>query len=184
MSDGADHDYGYRGEFGESWMHVLASAAGLTYKPHQPDRDGWDCTLTMKKATKAGYKVDVSASFQVKTFQGDKGKGDSFTFNRMTVAQHNMIASGGHAHDPGYVIVVCVPPLNVPFTEQTGEGLLLKYRAHYYRIDTCERADGHPQSAVSLEIPRRQLVTQHNIRDLVEAEVPIGPRYLEEVPGR
>jgi hypothetical protein len=114
----------HQGKFGEDYVRVLASAAGLVVYKADIDRDGVD--LILRWPDHAFPTIDV----QVKSWSRPRKSAGSWRFDGLTEVQFNKLA-GCNYLIPRYLFLVVVPDDPGQYSEISADGMLLRYQSFY-----------------------------------------------------
>ncbi|RJO74858.1 DUF4365 domain-containing protein [Nocardia panacis] len=154
-----------QGQFGEDYVRVLTSAAGLIWSKDSMDMDGVDLSLKLPGRTARGFspRIDV----QVKTSVRLENRSGRVHFNGLTEPQFNKLA-GPDFTVPRYLFVVSVPRHPVDYTDLYTSGLLLRHIGYYMSLDQLEPIAAPQQDRVkAVHIPASNILTAAKLRALV-----------------
>src|SRR4051794_37355328 len=112
----------HRGKFGEDYIRVLASAAGLTVYKDDIDFDGVDLGIRLPRPGRGWSK---SIEVQVKTTSAPLWKGPELLFDGLNQSQFNRLA-GPDFTVPRYLFVVTVPRDASAYADLFTAGMLLR----------------------------------------------------------
>jgi hypothetical protein len=102
----------YQGKFGQDYVRVLASAAGLTVWTPDLDYDGIDLGIR---------------------WPGRVGSAASPAIDGLNELQFNNLAGQAYT-TPRYLFLVVVPKKNIRYAEISPEGMLLRYQGYYVSL--------------------------------------------------
>ncbi|WP_460497758.1 DUF4365 domain-containing protein [Glycomyces tarimensis] len=172
---GADHLF--EGEFGETYVGILALAARLDVSARKPDRHGID--LHVAGVSTVPFERDISADLQVKTFSKDDGAGDRLVYDGLTVKGYNQLVR--YSATPKYLVVVTIPQVAEPLTELCyPRGVMLRHCAYYQLMNGKPQATGKPDSRARVAIPRNQVLDEHVFRGLLDIDLTADLRTQED----
>lgn len=163
----------HQGLFGETFVEVLASAAGLLATRPRLDVTGEDFTIC-HKGTHGGRrhpKIDV----QVKSWQkseADASWREGGWKYRMKVRQFNELVEDQFTL-PRFLFVVIVPDDSTQYAMSEAGKLVLHHSAYWVSLSHLSTVDPAHQATIALDIPTTNLLTVDSLRELVR---PTGRR--------
>lgn len=155
-----------QGYFGESFVRVLASAAGLIASKEDLDMMGVDFTFGYpgSRGTTRFPKIEA----QVKSWSRATGSKDAWHYP-MKATHYNDLA--GVCSLPRYLFLVVVPSDVERFTEADDEALRLRHCGYWVSLADRSPIDPGQQKTVTVQVPKRNVLTVPALRALV-APVP------------
>jgi len=121
----------HQGTFGEDYVRVLASAAGLVVQTNYPDADGID--LGLKFPGHVGPVASPAIEVQIKSWSTPRAVGGMWSYDRLTEAQFNKLAGDDYLV-PRFLFVVLVPPNPDQYADFWTEGVLLRHLCYYHSL--------------------------------------------------
>ena len=157
----------HRGKFGEDYVRVLASAAGLLWSKDDVDQDGVDLSI---KLPEGGSRYSPRIEVQVKTTSRPVYRGGELVFHGLDQVQFNRLA-GSEFTVPRYLFVVCVPSDAAELVLPHTPGLLLRHLG-YFRSLHDETPFARPNRARSARVlvPVANVLTVRSLAALVRHE--------------
>jgi hypothetical protein len=151
-----------QGYFAESFVRVLASAAGLIASKSDLDMMGVDFTLSLPGArgTQRFPRIDV----QVKSWSRAAGTADALHFP-MKATHYNLLA-GGDWSVPRHLFLVVVPDDVDQYTSADGEALRLRHCGYWASLASQPQVDVQRKS-VTIHVPKRNVLTVRSLRALL-----------------
>jgi hypothetical protein len=121
----------HQGKFGQDYIRVLASAAGLLVYTPDLDYDGID--LGIRWPGRVGWAASPAIDVQVKSWSNPHKSGSDWRFDGLNEVQFNKLA--GQAYTvPRYLFLVVVPKSADTYTEVLTDGMLLRYQGFYVSL--------------------------------------------------
>jgi hypothetical protein len=156
--------FNLQGYFGESFVRVLASAAGLVATQHDVDVTGVDFTFDHpgSRGTTRYPKIEA----QVKSWSRAAGAEDAWHYP-MNVAHFNELADNDY-HIPRYLFLIVVPDDSAAYTHADIDALHLRHCGYWVSLADRSRIDPARQSKVSVHVPRRNILTADVLRALMQ----------------
>ncbi|WP_163511660.1 DUF4365 domain-containing protein [Fodinicola acaciae] len=147
----------HQGLYGESFVRVLASAAGLTVARPDLDVDGTDFTLGYPGAlgTQRHPKIEV----QVKSWARRRARLRDGYWRYHLRARHFNELAGDHFALPRYLIVVIVPDDYREYISVDHDAARLRHAAYWQSLERHDPVTLAPNSRVSVPIPEKNLLT-------------------------
>ncbi len=155
----------HQGQFGEDYVRVLATAAGLTVAKCDLDVDGIDLQLTLPDDV--GSVRSPRIEVQVKTISRLRPVDGVFRFDGLNGRQFNKLA-GPRFMVPRYLFLVTVPPEASRYTDLNHHGLLLRHIGYWASLHSHETVP-EGRARVRVKVPTANVLTVPRLRDLVEA---------------
>ena len=167
--------HNHQGKFGQDYIRVLASAAGLIVWTPDLDRDGVD--LGIRWPGEVGAAAFPAIDAQVKSWSNPRKSGGYWRFGGLDEVQFNQLA-GSACTVPRYLFLVVVPPDAAAYSEILTDGMLLRYQGFYTSLRD-ETPIPHPsrKRRRAVQVPIGNVLTVRSLRallhpDLVLAEGP------------
>ncbi|OLT15198.1 hypothetical protein BJF78_16505 [Pseudonocardia sp. CNS-139] len=155
-----------QGKFGEDYVRVLASAAGLVVSTYSVDVDGVDLGIMVPNAAH-GWSPQIAV--QVKTTSVPTWRGGHLVFDGLNQVQFNKLA-GADFTVPRYLFVVIVPPDADEYTAPISAGMLLRNLGYFVSLhDRGKLAEPDTRRHVRVEVPIANVLTTTAIRRLIES---------------
>lgn len=157
--------YNLQGYFGESFVRVLASAAGLVASKADLDMMGVDFTLSYpgSRGTTRFPMIDV----QVKSWSQTMGTDDAWHYP-MRVSHYNDLAGDGYSI-PRYLFLVLVPGKVNQYTDADVDALRLYHSGYWASLADQAPIDIRQQQSITVHVPKRNLLTVEALRGLIGA---------------
>jgi len=155
----------HQGLFGESFVRVLASAAGLVVARAELDVDGCDFTISHKgiRGATRHPKIDV----QVKSWSHRRSsQRDGHWKYRMQARHFNELAGMDFAL-PRFLVLVIVPDDCADYATTHHDVVELKHAAYWLSLQDRQPVSGAPDSKVPVDVPVGNLLTVDALRTLV-----------------
>jgi hypothetical protein len=121
----------YQGKFGQDYVRVLASAAGLIVWTPDLDYDGID--LGIRWPGRVGRAASPAIDVQVKSWSNPRKSGSCWRFGGLNESQFNNLAGQVYT-TPRYLFLVVVPKNDFRYAEISPEGMLLRYQGYYVSL--------------------------------------------------
>jgi uncharacterized protein DUF4365 len=121
----------HQGKFGEDYVRVLASAAGLIVLKEDLDADGID--LGFRATGKYGKVYSPSIEAQIKTWSAPSVVAGHLNFRGLDEWQFNKLAGPGFTV-PRFLFVICVPPENERYAASTSDGMMLRHLGYFVSL--------------------------------------------------
>lgn len=154
----------HQGQFGEDYVRVLASAAGLTVSKCDLDVDGIDLQITLPHD--AGSVRSPRIEVQVKTTSRLRPVDGVFRYDGLNGRQFNKLAGPGFMV-PRYLFLVTVPPDTSRYADLNHNGLLLRHIGYWTSLSSCDVVS-EARSSVRVRVPTANVLTARRLRELVE----------------
>ena len=166
MLDARNH----QGNFGQDYVRVLASAAGLLVYTPDLDYDGVD--LLIRWPGRVGAAASPAIDVQVKSWSNPRRLGAAYNFNGLNEKQFNKLA-GQQFTIPRYLFLVVVPRNVASYSEVLADGMLLRYQAFYTSLrseDPVEEPNEKRHRVV--QVPIGNVLTDGTLRTLMHNDLP------------
>jgi len=154
----------HQGKFGEDYVRVLASAAGLLVSQDDVDHDGIDLCIKQPGSTKFGFspRIDV----QVKTTSRPRRRAAAFDFDGLDQVQFNRLA--GDVLVPCFLFLVVVPAARAEYVTLRTAGLLLCEVGYYVSLsDRARFAEPRKDRRVRVQVPVTNVLSVDALRRLI-----------------
>ena len=171
VSMGLDRNQ-HQGLFGESFVRVLASAAGLIVSRAELDVAGEDFTISHKGVLGATRhpKIDV----QVKSWSHQCAvRRDGHWKYRMRARHFNELAGTDFAL-PRFLVLVIVPADCADYATTRHDVVELKHAAYWLSLQDRQPVNGAPDATVPVDVPEANLLTVEALRALMTPDGPAG----------
>jgi hypothetical protein len=157
----------HQGLFGEAFVRVLASAAGLVVARADLDVTGEDFTISYKgtRGDKRHPKIDVQVKSWIKSNADASWRNGSWLY-RMRAANFNEIA-GDDFSLPRFLFVVIVPDDTLDYARCEAGQMALSHSAYWASLADHALVDPAVQATVAVKIPQENLLTVDSIRRLL-----------------
>jgi Domain of unknown function (DUF4365) len=159
----------HQGKFGEDYIRVLASAAGLLVYTPDLDYDGVD--LLIRRPGKQGAAASPAIDVQVKSWSRPRRSSASYSFNGLNEKQFNKLA-GPQFTVPRYLFLVVVPQSAAAYSEVMTDGMLLRYQAFYASLrseDPIKEPSGKRRRTV--RVPIGNILTVGTLHALIHSDL-------------
>jgi hypothetical protein len=155
--------YNHQGYFGESFVRVLASAAGLVAGTQDVDVTGVDFSIDLPGdgGTVRYPKIEV----QVKSWSNPRGTDDAWHYP-MDVRNFNDLA-GDDFIVRRYLFLVIVPEDARQFAEADEASLRLHHCGYWASLAHRHRIDPSSQRSATVQVPKRNVLTASVLRSLL-----------------
>ncbi|GAA4693950.1 DUF4365 domain-containing protein [Phytohabitans rumicis] len=157
--------YNWQGYFGESFVRVLASAAGLVAGKQDIDVTGVDFSIDFpgSRGTTRYPKIEV----QVKSWSNPAGSADAWHY-QMTADHFNDLAGPGF-QVPRYLFLVIVPADAATYADADQRELRLRHCGYWASLADHTPVDAAQRHRVAVHVPRRNRLTVRALRSLMGA---------------
>lgn len=160
----------HQGKFGQDYIRVLASAAGLVLWTPDLDYDGIDLGIRWPGVAGAAAAPGIDA--QVKSWSKPRKSGGTWRFDGLTEAQFNKLA-GPAFTVPRYLFLVVVPADVNAYSEILTDGMLLRYQSFYVSLrDETPIPAPSKDRRRTVHVPIGNVLTVRSLRDLLFQEQP------------
>jgi hypothetical protein len=160
-----------QGYYGEAFVRALAASAGLVVSRPDLDVSGEDFIIGMPglRGSVRNPRIEV----QVKSWCNPSGSATTWRY-RMRAAHFNELA-GGRFYLPRYLFLVVVPQDADEYAVAADDALRLHHAGYWASFADRELVAG--ASTITVDVPRRNLLTAAALRGLMPAELAVpGPR--------
>ncbi|MFD9876641.1 DUF4365 domain-containing protein [[Kitasatospora] papulosa] len=160
-------DHQHRGDFGETFVRMLAAAANLDATKRERDRVGidWQLGHPGKQGTRRFPAIDV----QVKCTTPTPVQDDHFTYE-LRVKNYNALA-GREYTLPRFLFLVLAPADATSWTQASHDHLLLRHAAYWYCLHDREPLmDMADSSRRRIHVPRANLLTVDSLHELFDED--------------
>jgi hypothetical protein len=161
----------HQGKFGEDYIRVLASAAGLLVYTPDLDYDGID--FGIRWPGRVGSAASPAIDVQVKSWSTPHKSGGTWRFDGLNELQFNKLA--GQAYTvPRYLFLVIVPESVDTYAEIFTDGMLLRYQGFYVSL-TDEPVIEAPRREHRrvVHVPIGNVLTSGTLRALMHLELAV-----------
>ncbi|GAA0804533.1 DUF4365 domain-containing protein [Spirilliplanes yamanashiensis] len=155
--------YNHQGYFGECFVRVLASAAGLIAGQQDIDHTGVDFSIDFPGARGTARFPKIEA--QVKSWSSPRGN-DLHWHYTMDVANYNNLAGPGFSV-PRYLFLVVVPADVQLFAEVDESAMRLSHCGYWVSLANEAVIDPSARRTVTVRVPKRNVLTPAGLRALV-----------------
>lgn len=154
----------HQGLFGESFVRVLASAAGLIVAKAELDVTGDDFTISHKGVlgNTRHPKIDV----QVKSWSRAVQRDGHWKY-RMQAMHFNELAGLDFAL-PRFLVLVIVPADGADYATIRHDAVELKHAAYWLSLQDRQLVTGAPNAKVPVDVPVSNLLTVNVLRTLMK----------------
>jgi Domain of unknown function (DUF4365) len=161
----------HQGKFGQDYVRVLASAAGLLVYTPDLDYDGVD--FLIRWPGKVGAAASPAIDVQIKSWSRPKNTDGYLHFNGLNELQFNKLAGSDYTV-PRYLFLVTVPPNKETYSEILTDGMLLRYQGYYLSLrDEAPIENPSKDRRRSVRVPLGNILTVRTLRALLQSE--LGP---------
>ncbi len=159
----------HQGKFGEDYVRVLASAAGLVVTKEDIDADGVDLGFKSVGNRVRTYSPTIEA--QIKTWSTPSGSAGYLTYRGLDEWQFNKLA-GPDFSVRRYLFVICVPTESRLYASSLTDGVLLRHLGYYLSLET-EQPIAEPDRARkrAVRVPIANVLTAATLRQLTEIQL-------------
>jgi hypothetical protein len=162
----------HQGKFGEDYVRVLASAAGLIISTQDKDTDGID--LSLKLPARMGTTAYPVIEVQVKSWSRPLNSAGAWRFGGLNEVQFNKLAGNDYLV-PRYLFLVVVPDEPCQYAEISPEGMLLRYQGYYLSLSD-ERLIDNPNKdrRRTVNVPVGNILTIRTLQTLISPVTRLG----------
>jgi hypothetical protein len=158
----------HRGKFGEDYVRVLASAAGLAVYKDDIDHDGVDLGIRLPRASRSWSKA---IEVQVKTTASPIWSGPELVFDGLSQTQFNRLA-GPDFTVPRYLFVITVPKSTQAYADLFTAGMLLRNIGYFVSLrDEQPFPAPEPTRHRRVRLPAANVLTAQTLLGLVDLPV-------------
>lgn len=159
----------HQGKFGEDYVRVLASAAGLVVLHQDLDVDGID--IGIRAPGRYGTVFSPMIEAQVKTWSKPTGSDGQLVYRGLTEWQFNRLA-GPDFTVPRFLFVICVPAESERYATSQTDGVLLRHLGYFVSLRDEEQIL-RPSRTVKrpVRVPTANVLTAAALRRLTESHM-------------
>jgi Domain of unknown function (DUF4365) len=162
----------HQGKFGEDYVRVLASAAGLVVQNDDIDVDGVD--LGLKFPGRVGPRSSPAIEVQVKTWSAPRVVDGRYAYPGLTERGFNRLAGDDYTV-PRFLFVVMVPDSAEQYADFWTEGVLLRHLCYFHSLRDQPRLprprrDRHR----TVHIPTANVLTLRTLRTLLDPALAVA----------
>ncbi|MGD0557880.1 MAG: DUF4365 domain-containing protein [Streptosporangiaceae bacterium] len=159
----------HQGKFGQDYIRVLASAAGLLVYTPDLDYDGVD--LLLRWPGRVGPAASPAIDVQVKSWSNPRKSDGTWHFAGLNEQQFNKLAGSAYTV-PRYLFLVIVPKSSDTYSEVRTDGMLLRHQGFYLSLrDETVIRDPSRQSHRPVKVPVGNVLTVGSLRGLMDARL-------------
>lgn len=160
----------HQGKFGEDYVRVLASAAGLLVLQGDLDADGVD--LGFRATGQYGRVQSPTLEAQIKTWSAPSGSSGQWTYRGLNEWQFNKLAGDGF-QVPRFLFVICVPADSQRYAAAMSEGVMLRHLGYFVSLRGEEPiANPDRRRRRPVKVPMANVLTACALRRLTETQSP------------
>jgi hypothetical protein len=158
----------HQGKFGEDYVRVLASAAGLLVLKDDLDVDGVD--LGFRATGRYGRAFSPMIEAQIKTWSAPKGAAGHLMYRGLNEWQFNRLA-GPDFTVPRFLFLICVPADNQRYTDAVTDGVMLRHLGYFVSLHS-EKPIQNPDRTRKrmVRVPTANVLTVSALRRLTETQ--------------
>lgn len=162
----------HQGNFGESFVRVLASAAGLTVAKEDLDTRGIDLTIGHKG--KLGLRRHPNIDVQVKSWSQRiaRERGGCWQYHLRT--KHFNQLAGTDFMVPRFLVLVIVPDDWHDYAAHTPAVAQLKHAAYWTSLRDRAESELDPDGKVAVDVPVQNLLTVDSLHALMTSAALLG----------
>jgi hypothetical protein len=158
----------HQGKFGEDYVRVLASAAGLLVLKDDLDVDGID--LGFRATGRYGRVYSPTIEAQIKTWSAPSVSSGYMIYRGLSEWQFNKLA-GSDFTVPRFLFIVCVPADNGRYAAPTTDGMMLRHLGYFVSLCAEEPIRGPDRRRKRpVKIPTANVLTASALRRLTETQ--------------
>ncbi|MCO8277071.1 DUF4365 domain-containing protein [Actinoplanes sp. TRM 88003] len=159
----------HQGKFGEDYVRVLASAAGLVVTKEDIDADGVDLGLKSVAGRARTYSPTIEA--QVKTWSTPSVSAGYLNYRGLDEWQFNRLA-GPNFSIRRYLFLITVPAESHLYASSLTDGVLLRHLGYYLSLETEQPIAAPDRSRKrAVRVPIANVLTAATLRRLTETEL-------------
>jgi hypothetical protein len=156
----------HQGKFGEDYVRVLASAAGLVVLKEDLDVTGVDLGFRAKGRPGRVHHPMIEA--QVKTWSRPEQRNGHLHYRGLNEWQFNQLAGPDFAV-PRYLFLICVPRCAADYAVSRPEGMLLRDLGYYVSLRGEQQiAEPDKKAHRQVAVPIINVLTAPALRRLTE----------------
>jgi Domain of unknown function (DUF4365) len=158
----------HQGKFGEDYVRVLASAAGLLVLKDDLDVDGID--LGFRATGRHGRVYSPTIEAQIKTWSASKGSSGHLTYRGLDEWQFNQLA-GVDFSVPRFLFVISVPADSRHYAASTTDGVMLRHLGYFVSLSSEEPITNPDRNRKRpVKVPTANVLTSAALRRLTETQ--------------
>ena len=158
----------HQGKFGEDYVRVLASAAGLIVSKEDIDTDGVD--LGFRATGRYGRTQSPTIEAQIKTWSAPSGSSGHLTYHGLDEWQFNRLA-GPDFTVPRFLFVISVPADNQSYATTMTEGIMLRHLGYFVSLRSEEPIrDPNRRRKRPVKVPTANVLTASALRRITETQ--------------
>jgi hypothetical protein len=158
----------HQGKFGEDYVRVLASAAGLIVLQGDLDADGVD--LGFRATGRYGRTMSPTVEAQIKTWSKPSVSSGHLNFRGLNERQFNKLA-GPDFTVPRFLFVICVPADNQAYAAMSTDGVLLRHLGYFVSLRAEEPIKNPDRDRWRpVRVPTANVLTAASLRRLAETQ--------------
>jgi hypothetical protein len=158
----------HQGKFGEDYVRVLASAAGLIVLKDDLDADGID--LGFRATGRYGRAQSPTIEAQIKTWSTPSGSSGHLVYRGLDEWQFNRLA-GPDFTVPRFLFVICVPAHNQGYAATMTDGVLLRHLGYFVSLRADEPITAPDRRRKRpVKVPTANVLTASALRRLTETQ--------------
>jgi hypothetical protein len=158
----------HQGKFGEDYVRVLASAAGLIVLQGDIDADGVD--LGFRATGQYGRVFSPTIEAQIKTWSTPSGSSGHLIFRGLNEWQFNKLAGPDYTV-PRFLFVICVPADSQRYAASTTDGVMLHHLGYFVSLCSEESIKDPDRSRRRpVKVPTANVLTASALRRLTETQ--------------
>ncbi len=158
----------HQGKFGEDYVRVLASAAGLIVLKDDLDVDGID--LGFRATGRYGRVYSPTIEAQIKTWSAPSGSSGHLIYRGLNEWQFNKLA-GPDFTVPRFLFVICVPADNQRYAAAMTDGVVLRHLGYFVSLRSEEPIpDPDRRRKRPVKVPTANVLTASAMRRLTETQ--------------
>jgi hypothetical protein len=152
----------------DTYVRVLASAAGLIVLKDDLDADGVD--LGFRATGRYGRVYSPTIEAQIKTWSKPSGSSGHLIYRGLNEWQFNRIA-GLHFTVPRFLFAICVPADKQRYAASMTDGVMLRHLGYFVSLrseELIKEPDRRRKRAV--KVPIANVLTASTLRRLTETQ--------------
>jgi hypothetical protein len=158
----------HQGKFGEDYVRVLASAAGLLVLKDDLDVDGID--LGFRATGRYGRVFSPTIEAQIKTWSAPARSSGYLTYRGLNEWKFNKLA-GPDFTVPRFLFVICVPADSQSYAASMTEGVMLRHLGYFVSLRSEEPiAYPNRDRKRMVKVPTANVLTASALRRLTESQ--------------
>ena len=158
----------HQGKFGEDYVRVLASAAGLLVMKDDLDVDGID--LGFRATGQHGRVSSPTIEAQIKTWSAPSVSSGYLVYRGLSERQFNKLA-GPDFTVPRFLFVICVPTDNGRYAAPMTDGMILRHLGYFVSLRAEEPIkDPDRDRKRPVKVPTANVLTAPALRRLTETQ--------------